>query len=142
LTLTASVIMLLAGLAVAAGSALLKRRQRTAAAAVTWDCGYSLPSPKMQYTASSFVAPIVAHFQLPLGAKEKFQGGPDFFPAREWRFHSKLDDWFLDGVFRPLVKRLDRGFALLRWFQSGKTGQYVSYIALAAFCLIIWKFFL
>ncbi len=145
LTLTVSVILVLAGLAAAfcaAGIMILKRKRQTVAAAVTWDCGYSLPGPSMQYTASSFASPIVNHFQLPLRAHEQLRNDKEFFPASAWTFHSTVEDWFLTRIFSPLVKSLERAFSLLRWFQSGKTGQYVFYIALTVFCLILWKFFL
>lgn len=145
LTLTVSVILGLVGLVAALGAAwimILKRKRQNVAAAFTWDCGYSLPGPTMQYTASSFAAPIVNHFQLPLQAQEKLQNDKNLFPASNWTFHSTVDDWFLTRLFAPLIKSLDRAFSLLRWFQSGKTGQYVFYIALTVFCLIIWKFFL
>jgi len=145
LTLTVSVILGLVGLVAALSAAwimLLKRKRQTVAAALTWDCGYSRPGPTMQYTASSFASPIVNHFQLPLQTHEKLQNDNELFPAKKWAFHSAVDDWFLTKIFSPLVKSLDRAFSLLRWFQSGKTGQYVFYIALTVFCLIIWKFFL
>ena len=96
----------------------------------------------MQYTASSFASPLINHFQLPLRAQEKLTNSKELFPAGNWTFHSTVDDWFLTRIFSPLIKALDRAFSLLRWFQSGKTGQYVFYIALTVFCLIIWKFFI
>jgi hydrogenase-4 component B len=145
LTLTVSVTLGLAGLGAALGAGgimILKRKRQNITAAVTWDCGYSRFGPTMQYTASSFAAPIIHHFQLPLRAHEKLQNGKELFPAKKWTFHSTVDDWFLTRAFTPLIKSLDRAFSLLHWFQSGKTGQYVFYIALTVFCLIIWKFFL
>jgi hydrogenase-4 component B len=145
LTLTVSVILGLVALLAALDAAWLanlKRRRQAVTDAVTWDCGYSQPGPSMQYTASSFAAPLVKHFQLPLHAREQLQSDKDLFPAGKWAFHSSVDDWFLSRLFSPLVQSLDRAFSLLRWFQSGKTGQYVFYIAITVFCLIIWKFFL
>ncbi len=145
MALTVSLILGLLALAaavVAAWLAILKRRQKAAASAVTWDCGYSRPGPTMQYTASSFASPLIKHFQLPLRAHERLQGGTELFPSGGWSFHAGVDDWFLTRMFSPLVRSLDKAFSLLRWFQSGKTGQYVFYIAWTVFCLIIWKFFL
>ncbi len=43
--------------AVALGRHLLLRR-REVRDAVTWDCGYAEPTPRMQYTAASFAGPI------------------------------------------------------------------------------------
>lgn len=147
LTWTVSLILGLVGLAAAAGAAMFmslkrKRRKQSTAAALTWDCGYSRPGPSMQYTASSFASPAIRHFQLPLRAREKLTSDKKLLPAKRWAFHSSVEDWFLTMIFSPLLKSLDRTFSLLRWFQSGKTGQYVFYIALTVFCLILWKFFL
>jgi hydrogenase-4 component B len=145
LILTVSVILGLVGLVAAlsaAWSMILKRKRQTVTDAVTWDCGYSRPAPSMQYTASSFASPLVNHFQLPLQTHEKLEIDNELFPAKKWTFYSAVDDWFLSKIFSPLIKSLDRAFSLLHWFQSGKTGQYVFYIALTIFCLIMWKFFL
>jgi hydrogenase-4 component B len=145
LTLDVSVILGLGGLVAALSVAwlmFLKRKRQTVEDGLTWDCGYSRPGPTMQYTASSFASPIVKHFQLLLRMREKLQNDKQFFPANDWTFHSTVDDWFLTRVFAPLLKALDRAFSLLHWFQGGKTGQYVFYIAFTVFFLIIWKFFL
>ncbi len=145
LTLTVSIILGLLALAAVffyAWRSIMKRRGRAVTGAVTWDCGYSQPGPTMQYTASSFAAPLIKHFQLPLHGHEQLRNDRELFPMDNWSFHAGVDDWFLTRLFSPLVRSLDRAFSLLRWFQSGKTGQYVFYIALTVFCLIIWKFFL
>ncbi len=144
-SLTVSMILGLVALAAALSAGwlmILKRRRQAVATAVTWDCGYSRPGPSMQYTASSFASPVIRHFGLALRAKERLTTDKELFPAKRWAFHSSVEDWFLTVIFSPLVKSLDRTFSLLRWFQSGKTGQYVFYIALTIFCLILWKFFL
>lgn len=145
LTLTVSVILGVVALVTAVCAAWLaqrKRKQPAVTDAVTWDCGFSDPGPAMQYTAASFAAPLVRHFGPSLRARDSLQGDPDIFPAKEWTFRSGVDDWILSRLFSPLVQSLDRAFSLLRWFQSGKTGQYVFYIAITVFCLILWKFFL
>jgi hydrogenase-4 component B len=145
LTLTISMILGLVALVAALSAGLimiLKRKRQIITDALTWDCGYSRPGPSMQYTASSFVSPIVNHFQLPLQAREKLQNDKELFPVKKWAFHSTVDDWFLTRIFAPLIKFIDQIFSLFHWFQSGKTGQYVFYIALTVFCLIVWKFFL
>ena len=129
--------------ALVAGLIKVFRRKRTAVTrAVTWDCGYSQPEPSMQYTASSFAAPIVDYFKVPLAAHEKFSSDGKLFPGKAWSFHSAVEDWFLTRLYAPAIGLFDRLFASLRWFQSGKAGQYVLYIAITVFCLILWKFFL
>jgi hydrogenase-4 component B len=58
--LTVPVAALVAGLGLAAGAAAWSGRR--AASHVTWGCGFSAPTPRMQYTASSFVAPLAEWF--------------------------------------------------------------------------------
>jgi hydrogenase-4 component B len=121
---------------------LFFRKRQPAPKTVTWDCGYISPDASMQYTASSFAAPITEEFRIPLAAREKVSADTNFFPKTAWSFHSGVDDWFLSKIYSPAVVTLDHLFEWLRWFQNGKTGQYVLYIAVTIFCLIVWKFFL
>ena len=142
---TVSAILGLVALLAAAVAGLIKirdRNKRPAAEGLTWDCGYILPSPSMQYTGSSFSSPIVEHFKTPLGANQKFFSAPGFLPSNKWSFHSAVEDWFLTRIYEPFLKTLDRAFSSLHWFQNGKTGQYVLYIAMAVLGLIIWKILL
>jgi hydrogenase-4 component B len=120
----------------------LTGKKRPVSAAVTWDCGYAAPDATMQYTASSFAAPIINYFKRPLAEKRALSKSNDYFPKDAWTFHSGVDDWFLSKVFVPLFRKCDALFARLRWFQSGKSGQYILYIAITVLCLIIWKFFI
>jgi hydrogenase-4 component B len=123
----------------------LIRSRRTAARdafSVTWDCGYSRPEASMQYTASSFAAPIMRYFRVPVSARDRVVTDGRKFPRSHWSFHSTVDDWFLTRLYTPAIGLFGRLFASMHWFQSGKTGQYVLYIAITAFCLIMWKFFL
>ena len=129
-----------ATLLIAAFMRLLTGKQRRAAAeSVTWDCGYVRPVPSMQYTASSFAAPLTGYFARPLAGRRKLSADKELFPAGPWHFHSSVNDWFLDRVFVPAFRFCDRVFSSLRWFQNGKTGIYVAYIALTICLLIVWK---
>jgi hydrogenase-4 component B len=144
-TITVSIVLALCALLTIAVGLFLKTltgKKHPVSASVTWDCGYSLPDPTMQYTASSFAAPIVNYFKRPLAERRNISKSKDFFPSGDWMFHSAVDDWILSKVFIPLFRKCDALFALMRWFQSGKSGQYILYIAVTVLCLIIWKFFL
>jgi hydrogenase-4 component B len=145
-TLTTTVTFILCSFVVVAvvvvALVLTFRRKRPAPRTVTWDCGYDRPEASMQYTASSFADPIVSYFRLPLAAHKSISSESGPFPAKAWTFHSGVEDWFLTRLYTPAIAWFDRLFGRLRWFQSGKTGQYVLYIAITVFCLILWKFFL
>lgn len=108
----------------------------------TWDCGYSLPDPSMQYTASSFAAPVVNYFKRPLAANNETSVSTDYLPESNWHFHSSVNDWFMTKLFAPVFQWSNKMFGSLRWFQNGKSGQYVLYIFCTVLGLIIWKFFL
>jgi hypothetical protein len=144
-TIIVSIILWAIATITALAAVVLKamgRGKRPIAQSVTWDCGYSLPGPTMQYTASSFTAPIVNYFKIPLAALDTMTADKQFLPTKPWKFHTVVDDWFLTRVFEPMVASIDRGLGSLRWIQNGKTGQYVFYIALTLLALIVWKFFL
>ena len=144
-TVTISIVLGLCALLMAAVGffrMMTGKKKHPATITGTWDCGYAAPDPSMQYTASSFAAPIIDYFKRPLAAHQQIAKSDDFFPAKAWTFHSAVDDWILSKIFLPFFRWCDKMFASLRWFQSGKSGQYVLYIAVTLLCLIIWKFFL
>lgn len=125
-----------------AAAVRLARPRRVARKTGTWDCGYVKPAPSMQYTASSFAAPITGYFGRPVAASRRLDADGDYFPRKNWSFHSGVTDWYLTALYVPSVRFVDRAFSSLRWFQNGKTGLYVAYIALTLCAIIAWKFFL
>ncbi|HEX9578631.1 MAG TPA: proton-conducting transporter membrane subunit, partial [Myxococcales bacterium] len=79
---SSATVLLLAALA-----AVLAARVRRPAAALTWDCGYAAPTPRMQYTASSF-AQFATEDLLPpgLAPRASVQLPRGLFPAAAaWR---------------------------------------------------------
>jgi formate hydrogenlyase subunit 3/multisubunit Na+/H+ antiporter MnhD subunit len=46
----------------------------------TWDCGYARPSPRMQYTASSFAQPLTDLLKILLGTRKHGTSPQGFFP--------------------------------------------------------------
>jgi len=108
----------------------------------TWGCGYSSPKTSMQYTASSFAQPITDYFSTVLDISKEEQVDTNYFPDKKWTFKSHANDWILTKIYEPLVLIIGKLFTSLRWFQNGKTGLYVLYIAITIIGLIIWKFFI
>jgi hydrogenase-4 component B len=78
-----------------------RRARRTA----TWGCGYSAPSPRMQYTGSAFSAPFVRVFEsfLPVLSREKLP--TELFPERP----GHLGTHHPDVVERKAFEVLGRG---------------------------------
>lgn len=143
-TMTTSAILLVCAaffLVAACTLQLLCRGKKQVNDEPTWDCGYALADPSIQYSGSSFGAPIVNFFGKSLSADKSIVKDSSCFPQKNWSFSSSVDDWFLSGFFTPVAKCTGRLFSFLEWFQNGKTEHYILYITLAVLGLIVWKFF-
>lgn len=139
----------LVGGVVAAGLALhYATRRRTKADAVTWDCGYARPGPRMAYTAASFAQILVQLHAWLLRPRAADATSRELFPAPR-RFHGEVPEPVLDGLLAPLWSRLRRGLAPIRAIQQGPIQQYLAMILLALCVLLaalaplrelLWKF--
>lgn len=85
---------------------------RSVETAATWGCGYLQPSPRMQYTASSFAQPIVSLFQLPLR---------------------------MPNAYEPCFRGGERLLKRFRWLQQGRVQLYVLYIMVTLLVLLAWE---
>jgi hydrogenase-4 component B len=96
---------------------------------VTWACGYDVVTPRMQYTASSFAAPLLSVFGRLGGVRV----------ARSVRsFHSHPIDLVLDGVAIPLWDALHRVALRLRATQHGRLHVYLLYVMAAVLALLAY----
>ena len=124
---------------------------RTSSSEGTWDCGYTRPSARMQYTASSFAQPLTSMFEaivrtrshLPAFIKGKEPAGDSpvpgaFFPGSA-AFESHAEDFFLKSIYGPIFIAVERFALKLRFFQAGRLQCYILYIALTLFILLIWS---
>jgi hydrogenase-4 component B len=136
---TLSAVMVALAGALGAGYLLYLARLRRAPAAegLTWDCGYAAPTPRMQYSASSFADWLVQTFAWALrphvtrGAVE----GP--FPRRV-AYASHVPDTVLDGLVRPLATHVVAGFGRLRWVQAGNLSLYLAFVGMALVLALVW----
>jgi hydrogenase-4 component B len=122
-------------LSLARTKALARRQVSTAP---TWDCGYANPSPRMQYTASSFAQPLTGSFRMLLQTREVLTGLEETFPQRA-EFHSHTDDPYRSYLFQPLFVSISRATAFLRPLQQGRVQVYVLYIAVTLLALLLWE---
>ncbi|MBI4404186.1 MAG: hydrogenase [Deltaproteobacteria bacterium] len=107
---------------------------------VTWDCGYAKPTPRMQYTASSFAQSILQLFQPFLPSHKALSRSLTYFPGSESiSFSSHTPDHFQQSFYWPLFHWVDKRFSILRRFQHGKMQVYVLFIAAALIALLIWQ---
>jgi formate hydrogenlyase subunit 3/multisubunit Na+/H+ antiporter MnhD subunit len=136
------VVLVGLGLAATAGLlAVLRARLlsgRRVEQSVTWDCGYAQPTPRMEYTPSSFVQPLTAMFAPVLRTQVSLNKPVGCFPA-DASLGTSTPDVFVQGAFRPGLSFVCRMLARLRWLQHGHVQAYVSYIGLALLAVLVWK---
>lgn len=121
-----------------AGVAILGRRQvAKARRGPTWDCGYARPTPRMQYTATSFAQMIVALFRSVLRPHTVRPQVNGLFPPST-HTQSHIDDTVLHRVLLPAGERIARSFDWFRGFHRGLTHHYLLYILLAVIALFVW----
>jgi len=120
--------------------ALLRRgllSGRQVETAPTWDCGYALPTPRMQYTASSFAQPLLGFFWPVLRTRERQAGLQGLFPgASSWMTETR--DTYREFLFEPLFTGVRRLLDRMRGLQQGRMQLYVLYVGLALVALIVW----
>lgn len=105
----------------------------------TWACGYASPSPRMQYTASSFAEPLLRFFKSWVFFKVHSLRPSKYFPT-ELELSSKVTDGPEHYFFRPAYTALRKFSKMSLKLQSGHIPQYLFYILLAVVALLLWKF--
>jgi hydrogenase-4 component B len=122
--LAAALAVVMAGVA-ALRTALVRRGAPTLAA--TWGCAYLRPGPRMQYTASSFGAPLLAAFGSLV--RPPVTRTPDSFATN-------VEDRVLSRVVGPAWARLRIAAAALRPLQHGRVTTYLRYIVFTLLILL------
>src|SRR5438309_2276169 len=79
------------------------RRRCQVAHGPTWGCGYAAPTPRMQYTSSSFAQMLVALFAWALRPRLHKPAHLPLFPA-EADFHSTVPDTVLEEAVLPAFR--------------------------------------
>ncbi|HET7498724.1 MAG TPA: proton-conducting transporter membrane subunit, partial [Candidatus Eisenbacteria bacterium] len=128
-------LLVLAGVVLRRG--LLSRR--VVRRSGTWDCGYALPTPRMQYTASSFAQPILEVFTPLLGTRVSSLKPMGLFPARA-SHATETPDSFRERVVAPIAAEIARRVAPFRRIQEGRVQVYVLYIALTLVAVLVYQF--
>jgi hydrogenase-4 component B len=102
----------------------------------TWACGFIAPSPRMQYTSSSFAQMLVGLFRWAL--RPTVQGGaPAGLVPLPTRFHSHVPDTVLDRAVLPLSRAGARSLRWFRWVQHGNVQLYLVYILATVLVLML-----
>jgi hydrogenase-4 component B len=93
---------------------------------VTWGCGYIAPSPKMQYTASSFIRAYRKLAEPLFSIHKNKKEITGVFPktgGQETHPYDKAEEWFIDY---PLL-RLKKFFNRFTFLQNGNLQFYILY---------------
>jgi formate hydrogenlyase subunit 3/multisubunit Na+/H+ antiporter MnhD subunit len=104
-------------------------RQRAARVVDTWACGYGAPTTRMQYTASSFAAPLLSAFGGLSGSREERT-------ARSFATHPL--DLVLDRVVTPAWSIVRRAALRLRPMQQGRLHAYLMYVMVTLVALLVY----
>ena len=125
-------VVALALLALLAAGWLVRRivlRRRVVRLVETWACGYPLASPRSQYTASSFAAPLLSTFGGLSGVVQH--------PASD-AFHTEPVDLVLDRSAVPAWHWVQRMAMRLRPIQQGRLYAYLIYVMVALVVLLAY----
>jgi hydrogenase-4 component B len=124
-----------------AGGVWLRARTRPAPAPAggvgTWGCGYAAPSPRMQYTSSSFAEMLVGTFKWALRPHVQAPRVRGLFPGPT-HLASHVPDTVLDDILLPGGRAAERGFRWLRFLQRGSVHAYLLYILATLVWLLVW----
>jgi hydrogenase-4 component B len=127
-------------LAVMAASWLWRRAQRHGfTSALSWDCGYAIPTARMQYTAGSFAGIITEWFAFIL-RPERHDHRPDAtFPAHA-TFTEHTPETVLEYVVEPAGGLILRVANAVRRLQHGRVQSYLLYllVGLGSLGLLVW----
>jgi hydrogenase-4 component B len=121
------------------GIVLLRRRIRRpdAEPISTWGCGYAHPTPRIQYTATSFGENLVGLFGWVLRPRLRKPEISTLFPART-AFECEVPDTVLDRFVLPVFRRAARGMMKLRLLQQGRLEIYLLYMGAILMFLLVW----
>ncbi len=121
------------------GAVALFLKSRFAAAAPTagptWDCGYSRPTARMQYTSSSFARGLVGYFGWALLPRARGVPVAKLFPARA-HFESHVPDTVLDRAIVPAFRAGAWIARKGRILQGGRIQLYLLYVVATLVALL------
>jgi hypothetical protein len=92
----------------------------------------------MQYTASSFAAPLLTVFRRLVPSRAQARRVAGLFPS-EPRLHTETRDGAETWAFRPLHAMLVRICRLVRRAQRGPVQVQILYVMVVLALILLWK---
>jgi hydrogenase-4 component B len=109
-------------------------RGRSLSRALTWDCGYAVPTPRMQYTGGSFAGIITEWFAWILCPVRHEHRVEETFPATA-SFEEHTPETVLERVIQPVSDVVLRVSSMARRLQHGRLQAYLLYLVIGIFAL-------
>ena len=136
ISLAAIVLVVLVALLAGLRAALLKHRPVEQAA--TWGCGYAHPSPRMQYSATSFADPVLMPFASAL--RVRIHGGlpQGLFPTTA-HYEKHMGDMAGERLLVPAWRRFLHTALRLKAIQHGRMHLYLVYMLVTLLALLLWQ---
>ena len=103
----------------------------------TWGCGFSAPTARMQYTASSFADPLLSPFARLMAPSVRKLRPKGLFPKAS-AFRSHYEDPAERGLFDRAVRGIQFLAGTLRPLQHGRLQIYLLYILVTLVALLVW----
>ncbi len=120
--------LLFAVLIVVTSAVLLRRiRENGLRRAVTWDCGYAVPTARMQYSGASFASIVAGWFGWMLRPGRIIRRPRGVFPTGALRV-GLIPETVLDRLVRPAGDLVTQLSAAARRLQHGGLQLYVVYV--------------
>ena len=95
---------------------------------LTWGCGYTAPTARMQYSGKSFSKSLGKLLNFIVLEKKKYKeiSGNEIFPT-ERRHSSHYNDFFVTKIINGIVDRLLYSMNYFQFIQNGKIQMYILY---------------
>ena len=128
LTTLGAVHVVLALLIIAAAVSLWRRvRMLGLRRAPTWGCGFSAPSPRMQYTSGAVASIATRWFSLILQPERALRRPRGLFPERAV-YLQRVPETVLEWIVEPIAVAVLRGSSGVRRLQHGRVQFYIVYV--------------
>lgn len=111
-------------------------RNKPVTQGVTWGCGFTRPTARIQYTGTSYAREVVEFHQPFVKIRTVHKPITKIFPGLT-HYASTVEDRAEIGLHRLLVAPILRVADKLRWIQHGHIQLYIGYIVLTIAVLLL-----